>query len=821
MATTTIDTLREEYLATGRAAHVFENRTARIDLVVKQAYDWALAAGNPSGLALLAVGGYGRCELFPQSDVDLLLLVDRPVATAAAKGAISEFLRILWDSNMRLSHSVHTVTECCELDERNAELSISLLDQRLLAGDDALYAQLQQKLPKFFHAQKLNLVKHLSRLTRARHLKFNGTIYHLEPNIKETPGGLRDFHLICWLHKLGGVKAEWLGPLEPSRDFLALARCHLHFQSGRDNNLLSFEMQDEIAALPFQPTHDPGQWMREYFRHARAIHRAALRGMDASEAAASTLLRQFRDWRSRLSNSEFTVSQDRVLFRMPSALESDPPMGLRLFEFVARHGVHLALDSERRIEESLPALEAAFAGARNVWPQFIGILSLPHAALALRSMHETGFLRTLIPEWARIECLVVRDFYHRYTVDEHTLVAIETLEQIAESKEPAMRRYVDLLRELENPALLRVALLFHDIGKGSGKEHAGESVRLAREAMARLGAPAEQIDFIIALVERHLELSSMMTSRDLGDAGSAMHVAERAGTLERLKYLTILTYADIAAVNPTAMTPWRLEQLWRVYLLGHQELTRELDTDRIHSPAVGSPDMARFLEGFPTRYVRTHSEAQIRAHFELSKLAQLSALALDLARHNGTYVLTLLAKDRPGLFSSVAGTLASFGMNILKAEAFANQARLILDTFTFSDPMRTLELNPTETDRLRRTVADVVLGKVDVRTLLRGRRPPALKGKPKIETRVAFDSDTSETATLIEIITEDRPGLLYDLSSAISASGCNIEVVLIDTEAHKALDVFYVTSAGLKLNHGQQLSLETRLVAACGAERAG
>jgi [protein-PII] uridylyltransferase len=325
-------------------------------------------------------------------------------------------------------------------------------------------------------------------------------------------------------------------------------------------------------------------------------------------------------------------------------------------------------------------------------------------------------------------------------------------------------------------------------------------------------------------VLKHLELSNVMSSRDLYDGRTARSLADCAGTIERLKLLTMLTYADISAVNPQAMTPWRLEQLWRVYLLAYEELTRELETQRIHvteASGAGIPaDRAAYLEGLPTRYLRTHSREEIDGHFELAKQLATRPVAVEIDQRRGVYTLTLLTRDRPALFASVAGAISSFGLDILKAEAFSNAAGVVVDTFTFSDPHRTLELNPPEVDRLRGVVRRVVEGKQDANKLLRGRPKPILPSrKAQLKPRIALHNDASEAATLVEIVAEDRPGLLYDLAHAISDAGCNIEVVMIDTEAHKALDVFYVTSGGAKLDDSLQARLKENLTAACTGAR--
>jgi [protein-PII] uridylyltransferase len=620
---------------------------------------------------------------------------------------------------------------------------------------------------------------------------------------------------VRWLSQLR--PAEPILELEAATNFLSTLRCFLHYRSGRDNNQLTFDAQEEITEQPFIPHSEPAVWMRDYYLHARAIHRAATRAMESSEPGASGLLGQFRNWRSRVSTSEFTVSRERVLLRNPHLVEQEPEALLRLFIFLARHGIRLAADSARRIEGSLAAMSAKLAALPKRWSLFKEVLSLPHAALAMEAMHETGVLTVLIPEWAAIECLVVRDFYHRYTVDEHSLVAVQALGDLPGAKDGPRRRFAVLLEEVEERHLLLLALLLHDTGKAARSgQHVDESLRLAASAMERLGVPEDARKTVAFLIERHLDLSGVMSARDLDEPSTARFLAERCDTVERLRQLVLLTYADISAVNPSAMSPWRLEQLWSVHLAADAELTRELDTERIASPPASTPEMAAFLEGFPTRYARVHSEAELQAHLALHDQARTKGVAVEVSKRNGTYSLALAAQDRPALLSSIAGVLAGFGMNILKAEAFSNRRGMILDTFVFEDPKRTLDLNPTEVDRLRLSMERVVLGKTDVKQFLQNRPRPAPPSKgSRVRTAVTFNSEVSATSTLVEVVAQDRPGLLYDLTSTISSAGCNIEVVLVDTEAHKALDVFYVTSGGKKLSAGQLVTLKESLLRAC------
>jgi len=779
-----LDTVSPDLLLAGRAAHV--------DSSVIAAFD----AARPD-VTVVAVGGFGRLELFPYSDIDLLLLVDKVPDTPAAKSPIAEFLRILWDEGYRVSQSVRTAADCCELHQGNLELTISLLDQRYVCGDRERFAGLERRFPKFLASQRSTIARELCKSARERHARYQDTIYHLEPNVKEHPGALRDVHVIHWLARIGGPEIG--RPAQPdtgdditfATQFLYSVRLFLHDYFRRDNNVLSFEAQESISDKP-------AEWMRRYYRHAREISRAANRAMDVVESATTGLLAQFRDWRGRVSNTEFTVSRERVYLRDPQRLEIDPGIVMRLMTFISRHQLPLAPDTERRLAACTPAPPS--------WTALRELLSLPHCIFGLRALHSTGVLTKILPEWNRIDCLVVRDFYHRYTVDEHTLLTVQALEDVAEAKEGLRARFAELATEIDRPDLLRLALLLHDSGKGEG-DHIPRSLKIAAAVFDRLQVPAADRATVEFLIRHHLDLSFIMTSRDLSDPATARFMADQVETVERLKLLALMTYADISSVNPTAMTPWRLEQLWRAYAVTSTELTRELETERIQ-PQANAP-RSEFLEGFPTRYLRTHSDADVDRHLEQAR----SGAIIDMVKSNGTWQMTVIAPDRPFLLASISGALASFGMNILKAEAFANRQGLVLDTFVFADPLRTLELNPTEVDRLRETLTRCVLGKTDVKRLLKKRPPYPASGR--IKASVSFNNDVSVTATLIEIVAEDRPGLLYGLTSAISSTGCNIEVVLIDTEAHKALDVFYVTSGGKKLSPDVEGMLRANLLAAC------
>ncbi|HXE12272.1 MAG TPA: HD domain-containing protein [Bryobacteraceae bacterium] len=801
--------------------NALNSRSAAADETISKVAASCFHSAMEEGLSLVAVGGYGRQELFPYSDVDLLLLADSNARLAEAAEPFSNCLRLLWDLGFRVSQSAHTAVECCQLNEQNIELHISLLDARFLTGDARVFDNLSTSLVAFYARQRHTLTRKLAAMTRGRHTKFNNTTFHLEPNIKETPGGIRDIHFLHWLSRLAPSNEaleDAKRQSDSARDFLYPLRGFLHDRARRDHNLLTFDLQDS-AARELGGGMEPEEWMRRYFFYARQTWQAVQRALEFTDSLDKSLIQALRDRRARLSTTNYTIVQERVLLRNPRQTTQDAESIFELFIFSARHGIRLSWDAQRRIRSESATIAAHFQSQPAIWPLWRELLSQPHASLALHEMQETGVLTAAIPEWRAVDSLVVRDFYHRYTVDEHTLVAIGIVDELSQPGGEGAARMKTLLSEAGDTALLRFALLLHDIGKGViPGEHVEGSLTTATAIMERLRVPPEHQRTILFLIEHHLDLSLIMNGRDLDDPATARFLAQQTLTVENLRYLTLLTYADISAVNPTAMTPWRLEQLWRVYSIGHNQLTRELETSRIHTmdnlpEADHTPAMAEFLEGLPTRYLRTHSVEEIRHHCELHRRIDVKGVAVEILDRKDSFQAIVLAFDKSGLFASLCGALASFGMNIVKAEAFNNASGLVVDEFRFTDPLRTLELNPTEIDRLRKTIERVVLGIDDVRFLLQRRRlhprPPRVA---RIAPSVRFNNEASDSATLVDFVAEDRPGLLYDLASTFAKAECNIEIVLIDTEAHKAVDVFYVTRDGAKLNEAMQDDLRVSLL---------
>jgi len=836
--------IQREFEATGDGRACVSERTRMVEDLLARLWRDIVSAdeSRPANIALIATGGFGRGWLFPFSDIDLLFLFGDRDAEQTFKDPVRRFSQELWDLRLKLSPASRTLSECERYDPNNTEFSISLLDCRYLAGDRDLFRKLHDKvIPKLVMKESKVLLQGLAEVTRERHAKHGTTLYHLEPNLKEAPGGLRDVNVANWLALISAMdklhdwpEASSLRPpvrkqLDAALDFLMAARSFLHFRHGRDDNTLSWEAQDAAAArkigVPEAEELSAADWMRIYFSHARAVQRTVTQLQEEIPEAWSALYRQVQSWRSRLTTSDFSVVDGLIFLQQPSALQ-DPEVLLRLFHFMAHHGLKLSATTEYRIEQALPALASTPPRGAELWLYLQETLLQPYAADALRAMHSLRLLTLLLPELKLIDSLVVRDFYHRFTVDEHSFLAIESLHRLKQSQSEWDKRYAELLTELENPELLYLALLLHDTGKGvPNGNHVHGSLDIANQAMDRLDVDPKERAEVLFLIANHLELSAALR-RDIFDPMTVAAFAEKMGTPERLKMLALLTYADIKAVNPEALTPWKAENVWQLYMAAENYLNRSAD-QRVHAevndeklarlrslaPVTGAKFKA-FLEGFPQRYLLVHTAEEVMRHLQMADELAGDPVIVELKRGRHWYDLTLVTKDRPFLFATLSGVLAAWGMNIVKANAFSNAAGVVVDTFHFTDRFRTLELNLSEWARFKNSIVSVMVGEADLDRMLRDRQRSE-KGaiaKVKVETQIEFDDSSSATTTIVQVITQDRPRLLHGIASCLSEQKCNIEIALIDTEGQMAIDTFYLTSGGRKLRPEHQKQVENALI---------
>ncbi len=822
---------RQEYIAAarqGRAGRDVQARYAsQADLLVQQLAEQAREHTGAS-LAVCALGGYGRRALSLHSDIDLLLLFEETIAPAEER-FINAILQPLWDLGLTIGHHVREFAEFDEPDTSNTEFLIALLDVRLIAGDERLFQRLQTWTSTSVERSGRVILDALLQLVDERYATFNGTLYQLEPDLKSAPGGLRDIAAVRHIRALQPASFEGdaertLRSIQDAEDFLLRARSVLHVELGRDVNVLSHDLQEKVAEAFGTEGRQVQQrveaLMGQYFRHARASSRAL-------ERARRTVNPTPARGGARHVGRHFEISSDGVRFLDLSRAAARPALWLELFRIALSNGCAVSEQALTCIEQNVERFSADDFLATEGDRQLVLSMLYPRPGLYARlsEMHDCGLLNRVFPEFARIHCRVIRDFHHKYTVDEHTLLAIRNIESLWTPGASSHQRFGSILQEVHAPELLTVALIFHDVGKWRDAEHVHESVRLAQTALDRLELPAQSRQMVEFLIRNHLQMSRVAFRRDLDDPHVIKQFADIVGSEERLKMLALLTFADVGAVSTETLTPWKEELLWRLYVHAYNRLTLSYADDLLQKdPAglavvvAGRPDditqdeLSQFLKGLPRRYLTLFGLTSIYQHVRLARGIHRDEVHALLERHDDVWELSLVTLDKPYLFSNISGVLAYFGMDIHRGQAMTTPDGLVLDVFQFSDDEGFIRHNPGATSEITQMLEAAVAGAVDVPTLLRGKErsllyKPRRQGAPVVR----FDNEHSRKFTVIELIADDAPGLLHRVSRVISGRGCDVDLVLIATEGKKAIDVLHITRQGRKLTESEQVSLREEL----------
>lgn len=797
--------------------HAMRQYSHRMDALIQQLFSEAGPVSHP--VAVFALGGYGRRELCLHSDVDILLLFAGRIDPPSEK-FLQRFLNPLWDLGLTIGHHVREVEEGGALEEDNPEFLLALTDARPVVGDATLLdAFLARSNTARTATRTLDALK---TLIAERHARFNDTLYQLEPDVKDSPGGLRDLFGAQTITLLtdptllaqGGAGAR---ALEDAEEFLLRVRSVLHLEAGRHQNVLHHEVQEKVAQrLGYQGTsarQSVERFMSDYFRHARAIERSlrwALRS--APVPAGPNMVR----------------GADGVRF-LDTRHASDHPEGwVALFQAAIDAACGIADDSLACIQQHVGRYAPEdFLPTPEHRKALLGLLR-PRAGLydRLSDMHEAGLLGQIMPEFKRIDCRVVRDFYHKYTVDEHTLLTIRNLERLTVAA-PDRARFGRLLAEVQKPELLVLALLYHDIGKWKDDDdHAAESERLIVKMCDRLQLDEDDRETVRFLVGQHLRMSLVAFRRDTEDPQIVGNFAALVGTEERLKLLCLLTLADVEAVSRETLTPWKEELLWRLYVDTYNHLTVAYGDEVIDSSQqaliaevvaarpgdVTAEEIDVFLQGLPRRYLQLFSREAIYAHIRRARHLAPGVIKAWLKRKETEWELTVLTRDQPFLFSNFAGVLSLYGMDILRGYAFTKPDGLVVDSFHFNDLERFLALNDGGEAQIIHKLEQVVAGTLDVTGRLKGREEGALRRRlPGFAPVIHCDNDSSPRYTIVEIVAENALGLLFRMSRAMSESGCDVDLVLISTEGRRAIDVFHLTRQGKKLSAGQLAELTANL----------
>lgn len=798
--------LREHFLATGDAEVYLTRHAEAIDALVAGLAAPPLEEGP---FCVLATAGYGRREQFPHSDVDLLVV--HRLDERTIERVISPFLSGLWDARLDLGHQVWSLDHLNGLALEDYEFVLALFNARVVAGDEDLGAEvLEELLPRFIEEKRPELVERVLESVRARHEGFGNTIYQLEPDVKEAPGGLRDYLAATWLHRLVGVP-RFLpysrGEVKRAHLFQMRLRILLHLFNRRGDNRLSHAMQEKVAdfmgfaGMSTQAAVEA--LMKEYFVNARILS-----GYCASMIHAASP----EDAENPLQPSELPSLDDAkgILEAFRISLDEERP---------------LSAHARSLIVEALPAVSETirFPELRD---EVIDLFR-PRAGLyrILSELHELGVLELLFPEFSNINARVIRDFYHKYTVDEHTLIALKSIEDLATGDPSADPRMGAILRDTVVPYHVTLSLLFHDVGKGRGGKHADESARMAARALRRYQFDRDEAATVVFLIRNHLAMSSVIFRRDIEDDEVLKRFADLVETPERLRLLTLVTYADIKAVAPGTLNDWKKDLLWQLYLECYRKLTLEYGEDRIQEedveekllkglePSLDREGFERFLEGFPTRYLVSTPPSEIYNHYRMStQLSEINPVECHISRRKTYYELCVVTPDRKRLFAKIVGLLSYFEMNILRGFGFTNNAETILDFFQFSDERKAFR-QTEERERFQRMLKQAVVGEVSVRKLLQGKESSVLFRRtiPDFESSLYFEDDPSGRYTILEIIAPDALGLLFRISSQIAELECEIDLALISTEGQKAVDVFYLSYREAMLSPEIRAELETRI----------
>jgi [protein-PII] uridylyltransferase len=830
------------------------------DFTVEHLYQ----AKNPSSaerMSVIATGGYGRGQLAPGSDIDLLFLLPYK-QTAWGESVVENILYLLWDLGFKVGHATRTVQQSIKYAQADMTIRTSMLDMRLILGDEELFTDLLE------HFQK-DVVKGTSREFIGaklderddRHKRSGASRYLVEPNVKNGKGGLRDLHTLHWVASYiypqkaveefvsdGIFSKEEYQTFQRSEDFLLTVRCHLHFLTGRPDERLSFDLQTAMAERLGYREHKGmravERFMKHYFLVAKDVGDLTRIVCSALEVKQLTIAPALKDlltpmtWRKRAKlrkSSDFKIDNGRINVAHDQIFIQDPVNLIRLFWLAEQYNVLFHPDAIRLVRASLKLINKKLRRNTEANELFLKLLTSPsNPEVALRRMNEAGVLGRFVPSFGKVVSMMQFNMYHHYTVDEHLLQSVGILSDIEHGRcaddHPVA---TEILPTLETRRALYVATFLHDIAKGREEDHSIAGARVARKLCPRFGLSAAETETVSWLIEHHLDMSLFAQSRDLNDPKTIQDFAEIVQSPERLKLLLILTVADIRAVGPGVWNGWKGQLLRTLYyetrpalagaidaLSRTERVNKEISALRVQFPEFSDEQFESFSELQNADYwLRTTTDQQQR-HARMIATAEKtgSDFASDVMAHafEGMTELSIFVRDRTLRVAMIAGACTSAGANIVGAQISTTRNGHALDTIRLQREFDMSEDEERRAGRIAGTIHELMDGKVKLKDLMESR--PKQKDSLKVfsvEPQVLIDNGLSDDLTVIEINCLDRPGLLFEVTQEISNLKLDIKSAHIATFGEKVVDVIYVTDmANNKVtNSARQTAIRHRLMA--------
>ncbi len=863
------DTLKKEHESGLDSLEVISQLTRLMDELVGFVYHHAESELGREGLkrderlVLMALGSYGRRELAPHSDIDLLFLLPDKI-TPWAEEFTQKILYILWDTGIDVGYSSRSLADCVSLAVENYDVLTSLLDARFLQGNLDLY----QKFGEEFRRKTLSrigedFVKSKLEGMLKRLEKHGGTVYVLEPNLKEGMGGLRDIHMTLWvakvlygvdriedLEELDLVDRRDLRLLKKSLNFLLKVRCELHFTANTARDMLSMERQPYLARrFGFR---DRGgvpaveQFMQRYYSHAGQVHQITeniIRKCRDSERRTPRILLKLKE--KDLGNSFY--SRDGAIYTHKPAVEffrKDPGLIMEAFRLYQTAGLDFSPEISVAVRRSLRYVDEAFRSDERIRERFFSILDEDTRLYeTLLLMNELRFLGNFIPEFSGIHCKMQHDYYHTYTVDEHSIRAVRELVDLASSKESDLEIYKSVYEELKDSRqLLLLVTLLHDIGKGEGSGHSEKGAVMAVKVFTRLGLQDDELDTVDFLVRNHLVMAHIAQRRDLHEEKTIKEFAKLVETSERLGLLCMLTMADLRAVGPGVWNEWKGSLIAELFI----ETSRVLETGGLKLEDIASriertrSKVERNLEKeLPADDIRIElNRLTERAYlvFRPRKITRLISMRVRMGdddiisewhqpRRGGYTEFYVVANDHPGLFAQVTGVLAANNVNILGAQILTRDDGTVFDILQVTDSVMQPIHDSVKFRMVSRELKKTIDGDLTVEDLIHTRKPSLPLEKKKTvageiitPTRVEVSNDISDNFTVIDIYTTDRIGLLYSITSTFSSLDLSIHTAKVSTKVDQAVDVFYVTDLkGKKITgKGRMEKIKSKLAEGLG-----